>query len=324
MHLVRKVAQARIPTDKALSILYAFILLFSACKGKEEADETSFAIDHPEYLVQINISGQGSYPFTLTKRDKSWYLDDTTLIRPDAMENIMRILPFLRVKFYPPRASWQNMMDAINREGVKLDFVFSDQSVKTIYLGGMTNDERGTYGLVNASRHPYVVHVPGFEGSLASRFIMSRDDWRDRMILRYESDDIDSLQMTYPMNPNESFSIVKSDRATFQLIDYKQQQSKSAIQSNIKLYLGQIKRTGCEGIENSFQFKDSVIHSRPHAILNIKTRTNPLRTIRFYTIREEGLPDSERMFVYDGRDFYLAQIRILQKIFRPFSYFEGK
>ena len=37
-----------------------------------------FAIDHPEYLVQINISGQGSYPFTLTKRDKSWYLDDTT------------------------------------------------------------------------------------------------------------------------------------------------------------------------------------------------------------------------------------------------------
>lgn len=81
---------------------------------------------------------------------------------------------------------------------------------------------------------------------------------------------------------------------------------------------------GCEGIENDFKYKDLVINSGPHAILEIGIDGKPMRKIVFYPNTLEGDADKERMFVYDGKDFFLAQIRILQKVFRPIDYFIAK
>jgi hypothetical protein len=37
--------------------------------------------------------------------------------------------------------------------------------------------------MIDGSSKPYVIHLPGFEGSLSSRFILNENEWRDKMIV---------------------------------------------------------------------------------------------------------------------------------------------
>ena len=50
--------------------------------------------------------------------------------------------------------------------------IFSNKKIlKTIYVGGDTQDQLGTYSMIlDNSSEPYVLEIPGFKGYLSSRF----------------------------------------------------------------------------------------------------------------------------------------------------------
>jgi hypothetical protein len=54
---------------------------------------------------------------TLKLKKGPLWLNDSIKVRPDAIENIMHILPGVRVKVYPPKASWEFMIKSMAQEG---------------------------------------------------------------------------------------------------------------------------------------------------------------------------------------------------------------
>ena len=56
------------------------------------------------------------------------------------------------------------------------------KKIKTIYIGGETADQLGTYMMISGAKEPYIVHIPGFNGYLSSRFLCKKEAWRSKKI----------------------------------------------------------------------------------------------------------------------------------------------
>ncbi len=301
------------------------ILTMVQCKPDTARIETNFRISNPNQIDRIEIFEKNTIKQSLYRIGSAWYLNDSTSVRPDAMENIIRILPSIKVMFYPPRAAWENMVTAINQEGVTV--VFKDkknQVIKTWHIGGLTNDERGTYAMIDGSTQPYVVHVPGFEGSLASRFNMTDEDWRDRMMFKVTPNEILAIAIEYPQDPSENFALWYDQTSGTYLLSNPVGKPIAVTKGQALNYLEVFQHIGAESIANNFQHKAIVLSSIPHAIIHIEITGKPKRIVKFYTMQSVGEPGMDRMFVYDGRDFFLAQLRILQKLFRGRTFFLAK
>lgn len=304
------------------SLYFSMIILIS-CKADKADVEENFKIKNVSSISRIEIDSKRFGLQKLHLKNAGWYLNDSIKIRNDAIENILRIVPYVKVMNLPPKAAWEQMSNAISTEGGKIRFLNrSGEEIKVWHIGGTTNDERGTYGMVAESSKPYVIHVPGFEGSLATRFFMENIEWRSRMIIDEHKNSFSHIKLSYPENVESGFEIIQGSGG-YVLFDIKHNK-KNTSQELISTYIDQIRMVGCEGIENDFKYKDLVINSGPHAILEIGIDGKPMRKIVFYPNTLEGDADKERMFVYDGKDFFLAQIRILQKVFRPIDYFIAK
>ncbi len=300
-------------------------LLCIQCNPDHQSIETSFRISEPNQVRLIEIYKKNGLKQSLNFKSDRWWLNDSLKVRPDAIDNIFRILPGIKVMTYPPKAAWENMISAINEEGVKVIFKNSEgHNIKSWSIGGLTNDERGTYAMMFLASQPYIIHVPGFQGSLASRFNISDDDWRDRMIFDENPTDIIGLSVKYPDQPNQGFNLkYEQDPGSYQVYDHAGQKIITS-RGQILSYLESYRQIGAESIENDFQHKNLVLASVPHAIIDIDIKNQHRRSVRFYTMKSVGEHSTERMFVHDGQDFYLAQMRLLHKLFRGNDYFMTK
>ena len=97
-------------------------------------------------------------------------------------------------------------------------------------------------------------------------------------------------------NGESGFEIIQGSGG-YVVFDVKRNKKMSS-QELISTYIDQIRMIGCESIENDFKYKDLVINSVPHAILEIGVEGKPMRKIIFYPNTLEGDEDKERMFVY--------------------------
>lgn len=311
--------------DKAYKHILCVIVLalITSCSNDKASKEIRFDVVNTESIGKIELTSKDLGAQSLIRKRDTWWLSDSVLVRPDAIENILKILPSVRVKYYPPKAAWEYMINAIQQEGVHLSlFDLDNHLIKSMYLGGTTNDETGTYAMIDGSSQPYVIHVPGFNGNLATRFKISNADWRDRMIIAENTDDIESLSIDYRDNPEQGFKIAQTNRDQYSVTDIHQLQIKFSVPL-LKTYLDGYKRVGCEGIENDFKNKSLVLANHSFATMQLKIKGKPMRSIKFYTMESVGEEGRERLFVYDNRDFYLAQLRILQKLFRSIDYFRA-
>lgn len=306
------------------SIFYGLILqvcLIWSCKSNSGAQwETDFKISNPERITAIEIYHRGNLSQTLSKTKQEWIVNQKYIVRQDAIDNILRILPDLKVMYYPPKASWENMVKVIHEQGVKLEFKnASGQRMKAFSLGGTTNDERGTYAMIDGSAQPYVIHVPGFDGSLANRFIMEENEWRDRMMFKEKKEDLIRVKVNYRDQPGAGFEL-ENKEGNWKLYTI----SNTPVPANeslIHTYLDAFQGIGAEGIENDYRYIPQVLESTPHAVFEFYGLNGTTRIVKFYPVLIEGQAAVERFYVYDGTDFYLAQMRILQKIFRSIDSF---
>ena len=62
---------------------------------------------------------------------------------------------------------------------------------KEYYVGPSTPDGTGTIAMLKSAEHPYIVHIPGFAGTIAPRYSPNEKDWIDLKI--YPQDSVDKM-----------------------------------------------------------------------------------------------------------------------------------
>ena len=294
-----------------------------------------FAVKDVMSIQKIFIADRQGSSTTLT-RDKGleWKLNGKESVRQEAINTLLQTIKDLELKYIPPKAAVPVAVKTIGAEGIKVEiYGKEDQLLKSYYVGGMTQDERGTYMIMDKSSQPYVMHVPHFEGGLLYRYWMQYDDWRDKRVFNENPDKIKKVSVNYPFQTNESFILEKSGTDyTIQPGDaLRKSQTKPLKKGRVQAYLYQLEEKVAEDFESDHPRKDSIINSIPFCTIELQRSDNTTHTVDLFRERIQYQNTNETQYVDDlivryfalvnEEKFLLIQDRVFRDILRGYDYF---
>ena len=284
-------------------------------------------------VYKIFIAKRDGSTTTLERRDDHWILNGKHRANPNVMKNMMTTIGGISVKFIPTKASNEHIIKEMAAIGIKVElYGQSDDLLKTFYVGGSTNDETGTYMMMEGSDQPYVTHIPTLEGGLRWRFNPTGDVWRDKTIFSEKPEDIKFIHLEYPDQKDKSFKLKNVGGGRFEVMpyyDFVPNTGKEINATAVSSYLVGFNRVIAEGFENKSPKRDSVLVTQPFSILKLGRTNGEEQSIRFYPINLEErragtgeyLPVHRYYADVNKEDFMKVQQRVVGKLFWGYEQF---
>ena len=331
--------------------IIAFVFIYNTSKSTLSKSLSNFAIEDTSLVTKFFLADKENNKLLLTKNSPgSWSVNSKYPASSEMINIFLKTLYRIEVRMPVALAARNNVIKRLASSAVKteiyqtvyrIDFwglkLFPHEKlVKTYYVGDATQDNLGTYMLMENSENPYITHIPGFRGFLNSRYSVFEKDWRDHSILSIEIPNIKSYKLEFPSTPDSSYVIERAGQNKFTL---------TALNSNITIadydtlrlleMLSELRNVKFESLvaDNKQHNRDSVIKTTPFQKLTVTNNLGKLSIIKTFhkpapSDQEEldGVSkayDLDRMYASfnDDKDFALIQFYMFDKILRPLSYF---
>jgi Domain of unknown function (DUF4340) len=309
--------------------LYA-LRLKKAEKGTIQSPDMEFAVKNTDVIHKIFIADRKGREVTLERKGDTWIYNGEYPARMTAIGTLLETLRRINVYYVPTKASEQSIIKSLAAEGLKVEVYGKDgNKLKVYYIGGVTNDETGTYAIMEGSEQPYVTHIPGFTGQLRSRFLIARDDWRSRHVFQEKPEEIQSISVEYPQRRTSSFRIDKSGKAEYSVSPFYSTTPilKSPLRKGVvEGYLLGFEERIAEAYETDNPARDSISAMVPFAIVSLKKTDGAEKKVTFWTwemqTNTDGKESIMRFFTAVNNDmFVLTQYGVFQPIFRSYEFF---
>jgi hypothetical protein len=301
-------------------------------KQSTVSTDMDFAINNFEDVTKIFIANRNNETATLERKDGFWLYNGKYRAREGAMEILIQTIRLMKVSYIAPKASDPTMIKSIAADGITVELWDKEgKRLKRYYIGGVTNDESGTYAIMDGAEQPYVVHIPSFNGSLRGRFLIGDDNWRDRNIFLENPETIQSVSVDYPMQKSQSFKLERNGKDGFSVTPF--YSTTLPINRPLKKgipesYLIQFEKKGAEAFETNNILRDSVILLTPFATVLMKKTDGTEKKLRVFPVEIEKNTTTGESYVMryfaecnDNQDFMLIQDRVFGPIFRGYGYF---
>ena len=289
--------------------------------------DRDFAVKEASEIHRVFLANRKGQTALIERSEKGWLYNGKHPAREDAVASLLETLTRLTIHYVPPKSAEKTMVESIATNGIKVEVYNKDKKkIKCFYVGGVTNDETGTYAMMENAEQPYVITMRGFIGSVRSRLIFTDDQWRDRTIFSEKPEKIQSVTLEYPQARSESFRLEKKGEAEYDVTPYfsttpisKKARRKGAAEA----YLLNFESLVAEGFENANPLRDSVRSLTPFAILTVFNIHGEAKVTRFWPVGEEASGQTvERYFTdVNGQDFMLTQQYVFGKVFRGYNHF---
>ncbi|MFN0036705.1 MAG: DUF4340 domain-containing protein [Saprospiraceae bacterium] len=300
-------------------------------RGSHVSWDMDFAVKNPDQIGKIFIADREGRTATLARKGEGWIYNDKYLARPSTVEILLETISKVNVLNIPPNAALPNMIKELAAVGIKVEiYDRKGKALKTYYIGGVTNDERGTILMMDGAEQPYVVHIPGFVGAIRARYLLEQDDWRDKAIFREKPEEIQSLTVEYPQRKSESFRLEKTGEAAYAVQPFFSTTARMPGPQRkgvAEAYLVQFESLVAEAFETKNPLRDSVLALVPFAILTLKKADGAEKKVRFWPVEIETRSDNGQPFVaryftdVNQEDFMLTQDRVFGGVFRGYDFF---
>lgn len=316
-------------------LILGFLFLFLQYKNKPLVDpDRTFHIQEKHRIHEIFITHRDGEQIKLSKKSGNWMLNGTYSANPNIMENLLDAIARIQIKYVPPQAAVPGIINDLAKNGIRVE-IFDSRHKKIMgyYIGGSTVDERGTHIIREDSDIPFVGELAGWEGNLRFRFRMKGNEWRDKTIFEYKVTDIASVALTYPKQQLASFQLIQQN-STFKIKSPTSLRKSATISMSKGIaYLNGFEKLGAEAFETNNPYRDSIEHSLPFVMIDIKEKEGKNRHLKIWPIyplqtSAEGMVIKnkagtvDRYFAGDDTgEFYLIQDRVFRKIFRGYDFF---
>jgi hypothetical protein len=321
----------------SMAFYYLFTNKNSTIKDKD------FAVEDTASIYKIFLADLANNKVLLQRLENgSWEVNGKYEARNDAIQTLLETLKRMAVKAPVAKAAHDNVIRSIASGHIKVELYSKSEEVpfKVIYVGGETPDHLGTYMLLEDATAPYILEIPGFNGYLSSRFIISEEGWRNRNIFRFSDplSQINSISLENFNKAEESFKIELSGGKIT---------SVSALKNNINIdfdssktsgYVSRFSQIGFESIVKGMnkQKTDSILKAVPMYILKLKTINGADKELIMHPMAASedeldmnGMPlkyDPDRFYIQivtkEGRDFVVAQYYSFERLLKPLNFFK--
>jgi hypothetical protein len=313
-------------------------LYFNNHTGTIKKELRDFSVKDTAKVTKIFLADNYGNTINLDRKSEGvWTVNDKYETRADAIKLILGTINQMEVKSPVSKASFKNVITQITGRHTKVEiYMGKDKPAKTFYVGGATQDQFGTYMMIENSSVPFIMHIPGFHGYLSTRFFTEEEKWRSTALFRYKKGEIEKLAVNYMEVPQESFEIDKinsSKPSVKSLLTGKNIENPDTLA--IRYYISKFQNINVEFYGNDLEAskRDSIItHCKRFSMefTDIHGKKNLFTGFRKPmpegTLDEEEKPmlfDKDRMYglTQDG-NFVIIQFFVFDEITPRLSFFE--
>ncbi len=267
---------------------------------------SNFSVPDVEIIDKIFIADKENHQVTLDKKSNGWTVNNRFMAREDAIGNLMQAIGKMKVMRPISKAEHNTQIERLAAESRKVEIYSKGKLLKTYYIGGSTQDQYGTYAILENSSVPFVLHIPGFLGFLTPRFIPTEALWRENFIFKAKPYEIDFVQVINYENPNLNYTLKKVNGKYH--ITYGQNQVLTQIDSTqVKYFLNGLKKISYEAIvvEMTSEKRDSLNKSTPFHHITLKAGKDNVQEIRTYHVPNDKMyDDNGNLLKYDPDRMY--------------------
>jgi hypothetical protein len=329
----------------------AIILLVTNSKSTFSSSVRDFAVKDTASITKIFMSDKANNELLLKKVNGVWNLNDAFKVRKDAINIFLKTVYSVAVLEPVSKSLYNSVIKQLAANSVKVEIyqykhrinIFNliklfprEKLSKTYYVGGSTQNNMGTFMLMEGSDTPFITYIPGFRGFISIRYSPREDDWRDHTIFNQRLTDIKSVRLEFNENPDQSYIARNNENSSVELISLSQNRNIPVFDTLRLLdFLTSFDNIKFEALLNNLNIenKDSILNSVPLHVITLTDKTGKefvVKTFHKYPAEEEfdidGNPvlyDRDRMYalVNEDKDFVLIQYFVFDKILRPLGYF---
>ncbi len=336
-------------------VIFGAILLTNRHYSTLKKQESDFTVRDTAAVTKIFMADKNNHEILLTRKGGTWMLNDSIRANSRKVSFLLSTLRRLRVKAPVSKASYENVIRRMAAIAVKVEIYQNDYRIrlgslklfpyenksKVFYVGDVTQNNLGTYMLMEGAQQPYVVYIPGFRGFVSSRFSPLVNDWRSHIIFNSKLGDIRSVQLIFGEKDKagESFAVEVVDAlGNYRLKTLKDNKILSVYDTlKVLNFLTSFSDLRYEAHLNEElpQHKiDSIIHSPFQYKLKLDDKSGNSTVLFMYKKNrfpdevnkayDELVPvDLDRFYGYLPKtgDFVLLQYYTFDKILHPLSYY---
>lgn len=205
----------------ALAAAGLFIFLFLRRQEKPE-DRSDFALTDTARVSRIVISDKSGNQVVLARLGPNeWKVNGQYLARQDMVDNLLQAAARMTVMAPVALAARDNVIKKLASMAIHVEYFDGDKKLKGYYIGFSTQDNDGTFAIMEQSVAPYIVFMPGHRGYLSEFFSPIVLNWRDKRIYAYNIPDIRRIEMEFPDRPELSYIVESDSGRRFRLINRK-------------------------------------------------------------------------------------------------------
>lgn len=240
--------------------------IYNWSAGTIKTELRDFAVKDTASITKIFIADRKGNKSLLTKQAPGkWIVNEKYPVANRVMNTLLYTMAKIEVRSPAGKAAYNTVMKYLSTDGIKVEIYTNKGLLKTYYVGQPSQDMLGTFMYLENSSVPFIIHIPGFDGFLTTRYIANPMQWRDHIIFNYGYDDIKLVQIINLEDTASSFRMVRSGDEFLYYIPPAAPQPTKLLKSQQAAYIARYEKIGYEWdvIELSKHIKDSIINSMP-------------------------------------------------------------
>ncbi|MFP5471006.1 MAG: hypothetical protein ACLGGV_05375 [Bacteroidia bacterium] len=324
-----------------LVALAAYLLYITKFQDNNDQPFSDFALEDTTSLVKIKLSRTTGEEIQLEKKDDNvWYISETEFrANEEALALIMKTFSQWKVLQDVEGKKMENILKLLSSKHTKIELFKENERkpFRTYYVGDHNPSMTGNYALLQKedkkSSVPYLVNIPGFYGTIETRFFVSQAAWRSQKVIELDPLDIKSVMLKDFKMPEESYTL-NVDKDKFQLLDQNNKEVQRFDTLSARRHLVSFKKLYLESFVGHMSPEETktLIQSTPLYELFVTDKNDNTTHLKIYCKKPDKeilapdgsvLPcDTDRSYVLiNGKDLVIVQSFGWGNVFKPLSYF---
>ena len=281
----------------AAGILYFLRSSYNFTETEKAAVE--YHINNPDEVTRVFLFDKYNKSIKLEKQENgTWLVNDSNEADAKMVEILVyKTLPKIRKKGLVSSKQKDLILKNMSITGVTTEvYTDGDEPVQRYVMGKATGDLSGSYVWKEGSDIA-IVHIPGFDGFVNSRYTLDIDEWLSPTLFSFEKGQIAEIEVVHTGNEKGSFKIVQTD--TSLVISSAEGQPTNINAAALKSYMTNFSMLNMEGFVSTKYdaLYDSLNKATPLTQLRVKDTRGKTHTLDVHlrpaTDRTHGLYDKE-------------------------------
>ncbi len=269
-----------------VSLAGALVIYFSKSSGTVKKELKNFAVEDTSDVDKIFLADKSSHQVLLTKEAPGkWLVNEKYHARKDMIDNLMDVIRRVTVRTIVAQAARENIIKRMATGSIKVEIYKKGELHKVYYVGSGTQDNMGSFMLLENSSAPFICYLPGHRGTITNFFMPLENEWRDRILFNYSFPEMETVTVQYPLQPEEDFSIEILSNNQFKVKSLSSGNYLPAFDtSRVKAYLLEFKNIAFEDFTTVSKEKMDTVRIKHHLFsISVKEKnTGKTKTIKGY------------------------------------------